>query len=130
MEKHMLYESYGALPLAQTFDGLQEITRTTLASLGAIYITPAAQALLKQAALSPVALAVVHAHGLWCGVDAYETRLNDIALACGGPMRSIYPIEGKAGVWLITEPTDAQGLRSGSLFLADWEYAQDISGEE
>lgn len=126
----MLYESYGALALAQTFDGLQEITRTTLARLGAVYTTPAAQALLKQVGLSPVALAVVHAHGLWCGVDAYEARLNDIALACGGPMRSIYPVEGKADVWLLTEPTDAQGLRPGSLFVAAWEYARETSGEE
>ena len=119
-----LYESYGASPLAETYGNLQDITRAALATLGVIYVTPSARQLLKDAGMAPLAMAVAHAHGIWgTGVDAYEAFLNDMALACGGYMRSVYRIEGKADVWLVSQPRDSEGLRPGSLICAAWEFS-------
>lgn len=124
-----LFESFDAVPMHAEVSNLLDITRTTLATLGAIYMTATARGLLKAAGLNPVAIAVAHAHGLWGSqVDAYEARLNDIAMVCGGPLRSIYSTDGKSSnaVWVLSEPKDAQGLRPGTLICAAWEYSRGL----
>ncbi len=124
-----MYESFEAIPLTQVYSDLRNITRATLATLGKVYLTPTALSLLKGAGLSPVALAVVHAHGLWYGVDAYEVSLNDQAMDSGGSIRSAFAIDGKADVWLVTQPIDATGKRPSSLFMTAWEFVRGLEAD-
>lgn len=69
--------------------------------------------------MSPVALAVASAHGLWGnGVDRYEVQANDVAARSGGRTRSVHLLDEKDAIWIVSEPFDPDGVRPFTLVLA------------
>jgi hypothetical protein len=70
--------------------------------LGQVMITPAAQALLEQAGVTPQTLLLRHHQGDWGDVCFDDACANDHALAQGGRLFSAYSV-GADKVWIITE---------------------------
>ncbi len=71
-------------------------------SLGRLCATPAALERLSLAAVHPVQLAFRHQRGDWGSVCDDDARANDTALASGGRLLSVYPVDG-GPVWVLTE---------------------------
>ena len=70
--------------------------------LGQVMITPAAQASLEQAGITPQSLLTRHHHGDWGDVCFDDACANDHALESGGRLFSAYKV-GQDKVWIITE---------------------------
>ncbi|WP_322103958.1 hypothetical protein [Paraburkholderia sp. J41] len=71
--------------------------------MGTTAITPAAQAMLEQAGLSPVALLDRHVRGDWGELEPADRARNELALLSGKRLLSSYVIPGSGTVWIITE---------------------------
>ena len=70
--------------------------------LGQVMITPAAQALLEQAGITPQSLLTRHHNGDWGDVRFDDACANHHALAGGGRLFSAYNV-GEDKVWVVTE---------------------------
>lgn len=70
---------------------------------GKTVITPAAQAMLEKAGVSPVGLLDRHRRGDWGELEADDMARNELALLTGKRLLSSYAIPGGGTVWVITE---------------------------
>jgi hypothetical protein len=89
---------------------------------GRINVTPAAQAALRAAGMTPADLLARHVRGDWGRVDAIDRRQNELGQRLPMQVRSIYALPGQnAGesvtVWVIT-----QADRSSTRVLLAREY--------
>lgn len=85
--------------------------------LGKTVATPAALAVIEQAAQSPLDFLQRHARCDWGEVDSGDRELNDLALDDGTRLLSAYRTAKDARLWIITEAD-----RSATTILLPEEY--------
>jgi len=71
--------------------------------IGLLVMTPAAQAKLELAEISPTVLLGRHLRGDWGELDIDDIARNELALLSHRRLLSSYAIPGGGRVWIITE---------------------------
>lgn len=74
-----------------------------LFGLGVIAATPGALAACEAGLVNPPRLLTRHWTGDWGEIDPEDHGLNEDAIRDGARILSVYPLEGGATIWLITE---------------------------
>lgn len=74
-----------------------------LFALGRLAATAGALALCEARLVNPVRLLTRHWTGDWGAISPEDRGLNEDALRDGARLLSVYPLEGGATVWVITE---------------------------
>ncbi len=90
--------------------------------LGQVVATPAAVAALEQNGQTPMEFLKRHVSGDWgdcCPEDQYA---NEKALKWGERIFSVYHLNDKTKIWIITTAADKQGQRESSCLLLPADY--------
>lgn len=72
-------------------------------ALGRIFITPDAKAALQTTGTPVLSLLVRHACGDWGDLSLDDKRQNDLSVATGLRILSVYTLSDRSKVWIITE---------------------------
>ena len=86
-------------------------------NLGQVVATPGAIDAMRIAGVLPMELLVLHASGDWGQVDAEDWHANDMAVANGERIMSVYTLRTGTTIWVITE-----GDRTVTTMLLPSEY--------
>ena len=78
-------------------------TKKALFPLGQIVATPAAIDALEQTGKSPAPLLYRHQTGDWGDCGKEDAQTNDEALQNGDRIFSVYQLDARTKVWIITE---------------------------
>jgi hypothetical protein len=90
--------------------------------LGQIVATPAALEAIQDSGQTPAFFLDKHAAGDWGEVGKQDAALNDQALLDGERLLSAYRTLKGVRIWIITEATDDEGIRSSTSITLPEEY--------
>jgi hypothetical protein len=90
--------------------------------LGQIVATPAALEAIQDSGQTPAFFLDKHAAGDWGEVGKEDAALNDQALLDGERLLSAYRTLKGVRIWIITEATDDDGIRSSTSIILPEEY--------
>ena len=90
--------------------------------LGEIVATPAALEAISDSGQTPSFFLDRHGHGDWGDVGKQDAALNDQALLDGERLLSAYRTLKGVRIWIITEATDDEGIRSSTSITLPEEY--------
>lgn len=91
-------------------------------SLGRVMATPAALNVIAASGDTPAQFLLRHARGDWGRVSREDAQANRRALEDGTRLLSAYDTQRGDRVWVITEASDAAGLRAATTILLPEEY--------